>query len=112
MPRDRTYSNMTVNREDYEYLRGEFDKLKMNETFNQWIIGVAFSAIERQQFIIKNKDRFVMAELEDAGFAFLDKDTKELIQITSDGKNLLCSVHKSKPCDHKIFASMHPKFLG
>ena len=112
MPRDRTYANMTVNREDYEWLRKEYDKFKSNETFNQWIMKVAFSAIERQRFVNNISDKYVMAELDGEGFAFLDKTTRELIQITSDGKNLLCSVHKSKTCDHKIFASMHPKFIG
>jgi len=112
MPRDRSYSNMTVNRDDYEWLRKEYDKFKLDETFNTWIMKVAFSAIERQRFINNISDKYVMAQLDGEGFAFLDKTSRELIQISLSGKNLVCSVHKSKPCDHKIFASMHPKFIG
>lgn len=112
MPRDRTYSNLTVNRSDYEKLRKEYDKLKLDQSLNTWIMDIAFSGLVRQSYTLDMEERFIMADLKDEGFAFLDKKNKELVQIKLEKGLLYCSIHKNEPCDHKIFASMNPKFNG
>lgn len=112
MPSDRNYTNLTVNREDCEAFRADFDKQDINQTFNTWVLDLVESGLYRHKFLKKAMPDYSFAEIDGQGFAIFDKKTDKITRIHAEGKDLICSEHKKNLCDHKIYATLHPKFTG
>ena len=112
MPADRNYTNLTINRERAEKYREQFESFKIDQTFNTWILDLIESAIEKMKFLKKNFPDLAFAELDGEGFAIIDKSKDKIFRIHHEAKELICSEHGKAICDHKLYASFHPKFLG
>jgi hypothetical protein len=112
MPNDRNYTNLTVNRDRAEEYRDVFESLKINQTFNTWVLDVVESSLDKMKFIKKNFPSYSFAELDGEGFTIIDKTKDKIFRIHYEGKDLICSEHGKAICDHKLYASFHPKFLG
>lgn len=112
MHTDRNYTNLTVNRDRAEKYREQFETLKIDQTFNTWVLDLIETGIEKMKFLRKTFPDFAFAKLEGDGFAIIDKSKDHIFRIHYDGKDLVCSEHGKTICDHKIYASFHPKFLG
>lgn len=110
MPTDRGYTNLTMNRDRTEKLRADFDKTDIEQTFNTWVLDISESALARYKFIKKQLPQYSFVDLTNDGFAIYDKDADKIARIHYDGKNLICSDHQKKVCEHKLFAGLHPLF--
>jgi len=112
MPTDRNYTNLTMNRDRVEKYREQYDALKIDQTFNTWVLDLIESGLDKMKFIKKNFPDLAFAELQGEGFAIIDKTKDQIFRIHYDGKKLSCSPHIDTICDHKLYASFHPKFIG
>ena len=114
MPTDRNFTNLTINRERAEKLRGNFEELKLNQkqTFSTWMLDVAEASIEKEKFLKKHFSNYAFAELEGEGFVIIDKSKDKIVRIHFKGEHLMCSQHGNELCNHKFFAASHPKFKG
>ena len=112
MPTDRNYTNLTINRDRAEKYRDSFETLKINQTFNTWVLDLIESGIDKMRFLRKTFPGYSFAELDGEGFTIIDKTKNKIFRIHYEGKDLICSEHAKAICDHKLYACFHPKFLG
>jgi hypothetical protein len=112
MPADRNYTNLTINRDRAEKYRDQYESYKLDQTFNTWILDLIESALDKMKFIKKNFPNLAFAELDGEGFAIIDKSKDKIFRIHHETKELICSEHGKTICNHKLYASFHPKFLG
>jgi hypothetical protein len=112
MPSDRNFTNLTINRERAEKYRESFETYGIDQTFNKWILDLIESGLKRMEYIKKHFPNYAFAGLEGEGFAFIDKSKDEIFRIRYEGSELTCSKHGKELCDHKLFATFHPKFTG
>tara|TARA_B110000467_G_C18192425_1_gene406881 strand:+ start:272 stop:616 length:345 start_codon:yes stop_codon:yes gene_type:complete len=112
MPTDRNYTNLTVNRERSEKYRGIYEALKINQSFNTWVLDLIESGLDKMKFLKENFPDLAFAQLDGEGFAIVDKSKDQIFRIYYNGKKLSCSKHGQAICDHKLYASFHPKFIG
>ena len=112
MPADRNYTNLTINRDRAEKYRDQYEAHKLDQTFNTWILDLIESALDKMKFLKKNFPDLAFAELDGEGFAIIDKSKDKIFRVHYEGKKLVCSEHGDAICNHKLYASFHPKFLG
>ena len=105
------YSNLSMPTERFEEMRRQFEGLGLDTSMAQFSIQVMESAVSKLEFVMDNLGHINFSGIGKNGIALFDGKTDELIRVYKKGSNLFCSVHKEKPCDHKIFASMHPEFI-
>lgn len=110
MPKDG-FTNLTVDDERITKIRRDFDRLKpaVEQSFNTWALDVMESAIFKSKFLNEQFSNLKNVEIDEAGFAVYDKETKQVITITiSDGK-ISCDA-STNPEKYIQYACIHPKF--
>ena len=112
MPKDRNFTNLTVNRERAEKYRESFATYDIDQTFNTWILDLIKSGLKKMEYMKKHFPNYAFAGLEGEGFACIDKSKDEIFRIHFEGSELICSKHGKEQCDHKLYATFHPKFTG
>ncbi|HJM79249.1 MAG TPA: hypothetical protein QF656_01750 [Nitrosopumilus sp.] len=112
MPKNRNYTNLTVDRIRSEKNRENFKKLKIDQSFNTWTLDLQEAAIVKLKYLKQNYPDYAFAKLGQEGFAFMDKSKDEIFRIHFEGARVICSKHGKEQCDHKTFAAFHPQFSG
>lgn len=112
MTTNRNYTNLTVNRAKVEKFREIYDEYELEQSFNTWILDLIESGLSRMDFMKNHLNKYSFAELEGNGFAIFDKRMNKIVRIHYEKNKLICSEHKAELCNHKIYATLHPKFLG
>ena len=112
MPVDRNYTNLTINRERADKYRASFENREIDQTFNTWILDLIETGLMKYEFINENFSNYKFVELNGEGFACIDKSKDEIFRIHFEGSELICSKHGKEQCDHKLYATFHPKFTG
>ena len=110
MPSDKNYTNLTVNRVRTEKARTRFEKLRINQTFNTWVLDTIESSIEKHQILNKNYPDYKFMKLEKEGFAIIDNSKDKIERVHYQGEYFICSEHGKEQCDHKLYATLHPQF--
>ena len=112
MTRDRTYTNLTVNRTRLETVRKTFetDKFFGNQTFVSWVMDIIESSYRNTELMKNIMKNFSMGSIEGTGSVIFDSNNESFIRVFLDNDDLICSEHKTEPCNHKVFAVMHPKW--
>ncbi len=105
------YSNLSVPEERFEEMRRQYETLDVNLSMAQFAMNVLESSVSKVEFIEKNLSHISFSGIGKNGMALFDDKSDELLRVYTKGKVLFCSVHKEKPCEHKIFAALHPDFV-
>lgn len=106
------YSNLSMPTERFEEMRRRFEGLDSKyHSMASFAADVMDSAVSKMEFVMDNLAHINFSGIGKNGIALFDEKTDELLRVHKKGNNLFCSVHKEKPCDHKIFAAMHPEFI-
>jgi hypothetical protein len=94
-------------------LRRNFDAVIVpttDETFSSWVLSLAESAVSRQQILDTTfKGLHFVGKRGNGGIIIEDKNLDGLVEITINKSGVKCS-HDKKPCEHMLFAAMHPLF--
>ena len=104
------YSNLSVPEERFDEFRRILDTLDNDQSIAQYAMMVLESSVVKLEFIQKNLSHITFSGIGKNGMALFDEKTDELLRVYTKASKLICSVHKEKPCDHKIFAALHPEF--
>lgn len=105
------YTNLSVPQERSNQVRRIYESLNLDESFAQWSMTTLESGVSKIEFMQKTLSHINFAGIGKNGLAMFDSKKDELLRVYIKNGKLTCSVHKDKPCDHKIFAAMHPKFV-
>jgi len=105
------YANLSVPQDRLEETRRILDTLDNDQSMAQYAMQVLESSVSKLEFIQKNIKHITFSGIGKNGLALFDEQEDELLRVYTKGSKLICSVHKEKPCDHKIFAALHPEFI-
>ena len=113
MPKDRSFTNLSVNRKRVEKYRKLYEKFDIDQTFNIWIIDCAGAALDKMKYLKENYPDYKFEKcLDGNGFAIIDKSKDEIFRIHVEGSRLICSKDGTAQCDHKSYAAFHPQFTA
>ena len=113
MPKDRSFTNLSVNRKRVEKYRKLYEKFDIDQTFNMWIIDCAGAALDKMKYLKENYPDYKFEKcLDGNGFAIIDKSKDEIFRIHVEGSRLICSKDGTAQCDHKSYAAFHPQFTA
>tara|TARA_Y100000590_G_scaffold466524_1_gene642247 strand:- start:10337 stop:10708 length:372 start_codon:yes stop_codon:yes gene_type:complete len=105
------YTNLSVKTDRMDEIRRIFDSLDTEyEALAPFAADALESAVYKLDFLLEYLPHITFSGLGKNGMALFDAKSDELVRVFVKGKKLHCSVHKEKPCDHKIFAAFHHKF--
>ena len=105
------YSNLSVPEERFLEVRRQLDTLDNDQSMAQFAMQVLESAVSKLEFLQKNLGHLSFSGIGKNGLALFDEKSDELLRVYTKGSKMFCSVHKEKPCEHKIFAALHPDFV-
>jgi len=113
MPKDRSFTNLSVNRKRVEKYRKLYEKFDIEQTFNIWLIDCAGAALDKMKYLRENYPDYKFEKcLDGNGFAIIDKSKDEIFRIHVEGSRLICSKDGTAQCDHKSYAAFHPQFTA
>jgi len=113
MPKDRSFTNLSVNRKRVEKYRKLYEKFDIEQTFNIWLIDCAGAALDKMKYLKENYPDYKFEKcLDGNGFAIIDKSKDEIFRIHVEGSRLICSKDGTAQCDHKSYAAFHPQFTA
>jgi len=113
MPKDRSFTNLSVNRKRVEKYRKLYEKFDIEQTFNIWLIDCAGAALDKMKYLKENYPDYKFEKcLDGNGFAIIDKSKDEIFRIHVEGSRLICSKDGTTQCDHKSYAAFHPQFTA
>lgn len=104
------YANLSVPADRLDEFRRRLETLNLDTSQAQYAMNVLETSISKLEFIQKNLSHISFSGIGKNGMALFDEKTDELLRVYTKGSKLFCSVHKEKPCEHKIFAALHPDF--
>ena len=105
------YSNLSVPEERFDEVRRKLETLDLDLSLAQYAMKVLESSVSKMEYIQKNLSHISFSGIGKNGMALFDEKADELLRVYTKGSKLICSVHKEKPCEHKIFAALHPDFV-
>ena len=105
------YSNLSVPEDRFEEFRKILDTIDNDKSVAQYSMMVLESSVVKLRYLQKHLSHITFSGIGKNGMALFDEKTDELVRIYTKESKLLCSIHKEEPCDHKVFAAMHPEFV-
>lgn len=104
------YANLSVPEDRFDEVRRVIETLGLDMSLAQYAMKVLESSTAKMEFVQKNLSHITFSGIGKNGMALFDEKADELLRVYTKGSKLFCSVHKEKPCDHKIFAALHMEF--
>lgn len=113
MTKDRTFTNISVNRKKIEKYKKAYEKFDVDQTFNIWLMDCAGASLDKMKYLKVNYPDYKFEKcIDDNGFAIIDTSKDEIFRISVEGSRLICSKDGTAQCDHKSYAAFHPQFTA
>ena len=107
------YANLSVPADRHNQVRRRYEKQDRELSFAQWAVALMESSIEKLDYMQNTLSHIRFSEMGNDGMAIFDKKKDMFVRVhIKNSKDLICSADGSKPCEHKIYAAMHPQFLA